>query len=114
MNCHFFLEDELELDLDPEELTDDDDDARADAIPMFMAELGEALRKPVLMTAENAPDAVIFRYDPATEQIAYEPASEATAAFTVRLPEDILQGLRSSRSASQPRDSAASPDGESY
>ena len=56
LNCHFFLEDEIELDLDPEELTDDDDDSKADAILAFMVELGEALRKPVLMTAENAPD----------------------------------------------------------
>jgi hypothetical protein len=88
LHCHFFLVEEIELDLDPQELTDDHDGARADAILAFMAELGEALRKPVLMTAENAPDAVMFRYDPATEQITYEPPSEATTASTVRLPED--------------------------
>lgn len=80
LNCHFFFADEIELDLDPQELTDDDDDAKADAILAFMAELGEALRKPVLMTVENAPDAVTFRYDPATEQITYEPPSEATGS----------------------------------
>ena len=114
LNCHFFLEDEIELDLDPEELTDVDDGARAAAVLGFMAELGEALRKPVLMTAENAPDAVIFRYDPATEQITYEPASDATTAFTVRLPEDILEALRSSRTTSQSGDSATSPDADSY
>jgi hypothetical protein len=92
LNCHFFLEAEIELDLDPQELTDAHDDARADAILMFMAELGDALRKPVLMTAENAPDAVIFRYDPAAEQFTYEPASEATSPIIVRLPEDRLEG----------------------
>jgi hypothetical protein len=92
LNCHFFLEDEIELDLDPHELTHDHDGARADSILVFMAALGEALRKPVLMTAENAPDAVIFRYDPAAEQFTYESASEATSPIIVRLPEDKLEG----------------------
>jgi hypothetical protein len=39
-----------------------------------MTELGEALRKPVLMTAENAPDTVIFRYHPQAKEVSYQPA----------------------------------------
>jgi hypothetical protein len=70
LNCHFFYEGEIELDVDPREVTDD---ARADAILTFMAELGQAMKKEVLMTAENVSDAVIFRYDPATGQISYLP-----------------------------------------
>jgi hypothetical protein len=108
LNCHFFLEDEIELDLDPEELTDDDDDSKADAILAFMVELGEALRKPVLMTAENAPDAVIFRFDPEAKQVTYEPASAATTAATVRLPEDIPCG--SSATASFQSSAGQAPD----
>jgi hypothetical protein len=86
LNCHFFIEAEIELDLDPQEIAYDHDGARADAILALMAEIGAALRKPVLMTAENAPDAVIFRYDSSAETITYESPSEAASPIIVRLP----------------------------
>jgi hypothetical protein len=111
LNCHFFRVDEIELDLDPEELTHDDDCSSADAILVFMARLGQKLKKPVRMTAENARDDVIVEYDPATNQVTYKPPSEASAALTVRVPEDVAEGLRSSPSASQSRDSATIRDG---
>lgn len=68
LNCHFFLESELELDLDPREVNSDE---KAEAVLTFMSQLGRALGKEVLMTAENAPAAVIFRYDPSADKVTY-------------------------------------------
>ena len=70
LNCHFYLENEIELDLDPREVQDD---AKADAIVAFIAALGDALGKEVRMTSENGPDEAILRYDPSAKNVSYVP-----------------------------------------
>ncbi len=68
LNCHFFLDNELELDLDPREVTSDE---KAEAILAFMSQLGRVLGREVVMTAENRSTAVIFRYDPSVDNVTY-------------------------------------------
>lgn len=68
LSCHFFHEDEIELDLDPRDVADD---AGANAILNFVSELGRSLGKEILITAENRPAAIIFRYDPSTDNVSY-------------------------------------------
>jgi hypothetical protein len=70
LNCRFYLENEIELDLDPREVADD---AGVTSVLDFMSGLGRSVRKEVLMTAENVPTAVIFRYDPLTDKVSYVP-----------------------------------------
>ena len=61
MNCHFFTEQEIELDLDPRELPADEDILR---LTHFMALVGDGLQREVLLTYENGPEGPIVRYSP--------------------------------------------------
>jgi hypothetical protein len=68
LNCHFFVEKEIELDFDPRQIAGV---SQANAILKFMLDLGRFLDKEVRMTEENAPDCVIFRFNVATQEIEY-------------------------------------------
>src|SRR5262245_63015363 len=68
LNCHFFVENEIELDLDPRQVNSDE---KVEAVLAFMSRLGRELEKEVLMTAENMRTVVIFRYDPSTDKVTY-------------------------------------------
>ncbi len=57
--CHFFAEDEIELDIDPREVTSD---ISKDRVLDFMARLGANLGRDVILTEENSPESVWFRY----------------------------------------------------
>ena len=61
VNCHFFTEQEIELDLDPRELPADEDILR---LTHFMALVGDGLQREVLLTYENGPEGPIVRYSP--------------------------------------------------
>jgi len=58
LNCHFFTEDQLELDLDPEMI----DEHRVVELVDFIVSLGDLLKKDVVVTYENVPTAEIIRY----------------------------------------------------
>jgi hypothetical protein len=67
LNAHFFCEDEIEFDLDPRELLDDDDLA---AILDFMRVIGRRLRKEVLVSVESLPRlSPELRYDPRDDEV---------------------------------------------
>ena len=59
LNCHFFGADEIEFDLDPCEVASAD---KARALIGFMEILGTATRKPVILTHENAREAIILQW----------------------------------------------------
>ena len=59
--CHFFTVHEIEFDLDPRELTDQE---ALDDVVAFMALLADACSKPVLLTPENAHEVPILRLRP--------------------------------------------------
>ena len=61
LNSHFFGTDEIEFDLDPREVTTGD---RATALAGFLAILGTATGKPVILTRENAREAIILQWNP--------------------------------------------------
>lgn len=63
LTCHFFTTDEIELDLDPADVTDP---GRLDAVIEFMQGLSDAVGKDVLLTYENMQNAVILRCRPRT------------------------------------------------
>jgi hypothetical protein len=65
-NCHFFSEDEIELDLDPRQVHGQE---QLDALVLFMERIGRCVKQEVRLTAENGPDTVPY--------LAYEPASDA-------------------------------------
>lgn len=72
-NCHFFDDDEIEFDFDPREVRGAND---TKDVAAFMALLGEATAEPVLLTWENAREAVIARYDPRLSEIEWLPLSK--------------------------------------
>lgn len=68
--CHFFREDEVELDLDPREVRGE----REFRLVMgFMARLGALLGRRVILTEESTPSSVIFSYDPNSQTIRHHP-----------------------------------------
>lgn len=60
-HCHFFVIDELELDLDPREIQDA---ASHDLVLGFLAGLADLLAKPLLLAPENGPEHPYLIYDP--------------------------------------------------
>lgn len=70
LNCHFFAETEIELDLDPRDV---DTEGKLDELFEFMSEVGRLLEKPVLLTPENTHNKPLFRFDPQTQSIDHRP-----------------------------------------
>lgn len=69
-NCHFFTKGEIEFDIDPREVKGQ---RELNALFGFMRCLAEAVDKEVVLTPENAPEAVIFRVSPARSAIEHYP-----------------------------------------
>jgi hypothetical protein len=57
--CYFFTPEEIELDIDPREVRSQQE---LDIVMSFMSALGATLLHDVILTEENAPDYVWFRY----------------------------------------------------
>lgn len=68
VNCHFFSEDEIELDIDPVEVNSI---SRAESIFYFMVELANRLNREVRITPENLPNHSLVRCRPKTSTIEY-------------------------------------------
>ena len=66
--CHFFIPDEIELDIDPREVGSQQD---LDAIMRLMSDIGSLLRLDVILTEENGPDYVWFKYSHAEGKMHY-------------------------------------------
>jgi hypothetical protein len=60
MLCYFFIEEEIELDIDPSEVTSQ---AELDAIVDVLALIGRALGRDVILTDENFPTSIWFVFD---------------------------------------------------
>lgn len=67
-NSHFFTPDEIEFDIDPREITGQQ---QLDALFEFMKCLADAVGKPVALTAENCSEISIFRIQPDQATIEY-------------------------------------------
>ena len=67
--CHFFSSEEIEFDLDPREVSGQE---QAEAVFDFMRRIGLALGKPVRLTPENLRQYVLIEYDPATDTLRKE------------------------------------------
>lgn len=65
LSCHFFANDEIEFDLYPREMGP----SLLEPLIAFLNELGVATSKPVILTMENMPEAVILLYDPAVADV---------------------------------------------
>jgi hypothetical protein len=61
VNCHFFLDSELEVDIDPREVSSAD---QHDLMLEFAEAVASALRKPILVTPDNAPEAPFLSFEP--------------------------------------------------
>jgi len=69
--CYFFAAEEIELSFAPEPATE----TSLRPLLAFLIELGDALGREVLLTAENLPAAVYFRYEPAEQRLTWYPES---------------------------------------
>lgn len=74
--CHFFVADEIEFDLWPQDVTGPE---RLVAVAAFIRELASAVGKPAVLTMENMREAVILQADPATKRVVWLPPSDAPA-----------------------------------
>lgn len=75
--AHFFAPDELELDIDPREVSDP---ARLAALSEFMRRLGQVLNRSVVLTHENRPEHLIARYVPSAGEFLYPPLGANSGA----------------------------------
>ncbi len=66
LNCHFFVEEEVEFDLDPRDV---DGLVEAESLGQFLVDLGRATSKEVRLTAENEPGAMIAQYSPISDSV---------------------------------------------
>jgi len=64
--CHFFCKDEIELDFWPQAI---DGQESLDELGQFIAELGRAARRDILVAHENQPDLWILRFDLAVDDV---------------------------------------------
>ena len=65
LNCHFFIPQEIEFDLDPKDFQTEQD---MSYLLDFMRTIGRVLNKPIILTGENDTLGPLFRYDPATNE----------------------------------------------
>lgn len=75
VHCHFFIVDELELDLDPREIKDA---ASHDLVLDFLSGLAERLAKPLLLAPENGPQVPYRTYEPITRRWHVHPPERPT------------------------------------
>jgi hypothetical protein len=62
INCHFFIDDELELDLDPREFHGQE---QLDALVLFMERIAQRVKGPIRLTPENDHEAFPYLvFDP--------------------------------------------------
>ena len=69
VNCHFFCLEEIELDVDPKEITTE---AAFDALVEYLLGLGRALGKRLVLTEENSPSSVWLAYDPDKDALVWQ------------------------------------------
>jgi hypothetical protein len=74
--CHFFTPEEIEMDLLPQHV---DSPERLESVADLLRGLATVTGKAAVLTAENQPDAVILRADPATGKVVHEPPTDAAA-----------------------------------
>jgi hypothetical protein len=60
LNCHFFLEDQIEFDIDPKEINSIED---FEQIEMFMSEISRVTENQVILTGENNITFPLFKID---------------------------------------------------
>ncbi len=70
LNCHFFVPEQIEFDLDPCEVKGEE---QAEALLDFMRQLGRALNKEVILTPESFEENPIFKFSPVTQEVTYFP-----------------------------------------
>ncbi len=62
INCHFFVPEEIELDIDPREITGPEEHL---AVLQFIEGLAGATGKDAVVTPENTPDIMLLHYEQA-------------------------------------------------
>ncbi len=60
LNCHFFLSDQIEFDIDPKEINSIED---FQAIENFMEEISKTLDNQITLTGENTPEFPLVKID---------------------------------------------------
>jgi len=71
LNCHFFSEVEIEFDFDPREIATAQ---TFEQLITFIKQLGQALRREVIVTYENLKEATFLRFDPYTDLVQFIPS----------------------------------------
>jgi hypothetical protein len=72
LNCHFFVESEIELDLDPRQMSGEES---FDALRQFMEQLAIAIQRSILLTPENLSEHPIAQYEPESKYWQYFPTT---------------------------------------
>jgi len=63
VNCHFFVDSELELDIDPREVRSA---SQHDQLLEFAEAIASILQKPIVVTPENTPETPLLSFEPSS------------------------------------------------
>ena len=81
VNCHFFLPDEIELDIDPREVVGE---AEHSAVLSFVGRLASLIGRDAVVTPENSQDLPFLRFEAASGKWAVRLANDP---FSLRSPD---------------------------
>ena len=70
LNCHFFTDEEIEFDLNPREVENQQD---FEKVIQFMRLLANATQRDTIVTPENQNDIIIFRVRPNNQSVEHKP-----------------------------------------
>lgn len=70
VNNHFFCESEIEFDIDPRDINDE---TKLTKVCDFMRQIGNFLKKGVILTEENGQNEVWFKFVPGSESVQFIP-----------------------------------------
>jgi hypothetical protein len=65
VNCHFFVPEAIELDIDPRQVVDE---TCHESVLILLEELARSTQKPLVLTPENTPESPCLSFDPKSER----------------------------------------------
>lgn len=72
VHCHFFVSEEIELDIDPRQIVDE---SHHEMVLALLEELARKTRKPLILAPENTPESPFLSFDPQTGRWTVRPAT---------------------------------------
>jgi hypothetical protein len=101
LNCHFYQPDEIEFDIDPRDVTSEDNFLE---ITDFMRTIGKRLKKDVILAEENQHDLVLIRYRHELDDVVPGSWLNMRQRYQKATPEEFANFLKKHRNRLRPKE----------